>query len=290
MNQVVRRDLISGAAPVSEAGNASTGIGRGRRLSPPRTDVGTILLHWTTAITFVVSLFTGLRMATFGSVTPGFTQWLSPVLPQGEMWTWHFFAGLGLFFCASAYVLYIFRSGLSPRNALKRLRVLLMPVRPKLRWEAVNVSLHWFVYALITVLTATGVILYLGHGGWWVWVHSVSALVGFAYIFIHVLTHYLYGGWGQLLRLFRPAKLVVTRAVRSYPLLLAGAAGVATIAVGAGIDWTTRDTLVIARVNTAPTLDGVLDDAMWAKARPITIQTQQGANLGGTGGRGARRA
>ena len=199
------------------------------------------------------------------------------------MWTWHFFAGLGLFFCASAYLLYISRSGLAPRNALKRLRVSLVPAGTKKRWEGFNISLHWFVYALITVLTVTGVALYLGQGGWWVWIHSVSALVGFAYIFVHVVTHYLYGGWWQLFRLFRPAKLVVTKAMRAYPLLLATVAGVATIAAAAGIDWTTRDTLVIPRVNAAPTLDGVLDDAVWAKARPVSVHTQQGANLGGTG-------
>ena len=79
----------------------------------------------------MVSLFTGLRMATFGFVFPSLTQGMSPILPQGEMWTWHFFAGLGLFFCASAYLLYIF---------LKRLRVFLVPARSKKRWEGVNIS------------------------------------------------------------------------------------------------------------------------------------------------------
>src|SRR2546430_3197866 len=32
-------------------------------------------------------------------------------------------------------------------------------------------------------------------GGWWVWVHSISAFIGFGYIFLHVITHYLFGGW-----------------------------------------------------------------------------------------------
>jgi hypothetical protein len=199
------------------------------------------------------------------------------------MWTWHFFSSLGLFFCASAYLVYVNRGGLTARNALAKLRVALMPVGSKLRWQAVNVGLHWFVYALITVLMVTGIILYLGYGGWWVWIHSISALIGFGYIFLHVVAHYLAGGWWQLFRLFRPARLVITRAVRPYPLLLAVAAGVAAIALAAGVDWTTRDTLVVTRVDGAPQLDGVLDDAVWAKARPVYIHTQQGANLGGTG-------
>src|SRR5215213_10229682 len=63
---------------------------------------------------------------------------------------------------------------------------------------------------------------------------------------------------------------ITAHRVRRRPALLGAALlmAAATIAAGAGIDWTTRDTLVIARVNTAPTLDGVLDDAMWAKAPP----------------------
>ena len=199
-----------------------------RKDKPPRSDLGTIILHWTTAIAFVVSLFTGIRMAAFGHVLPGLSRWLSPIMPQGEMWTWHFFTGLGLFFCASAYLIYLNRGGLTPRNAVKKVRVALMPVASKMRWQAVNVGLHWFIYVLITVMMVTGVILYLGYGGWWVWVHSISAFIGFGYIFLHVITHYLFGGWWQLFRLFRPTQLVITRAVRPYPLLIASGIGVAT--------------------------------------------------------------
>jgi len=262
-------------------GDATSEVRRQER--PPRSDVGTIILHWATAIALVVCLVTGLRVATFGHVAPRFSQSLSPILPQGEMWTWHFFAGLSLFFCASAYLIYIYRAGLSPRNALKKLKIMLIPAARKMRWDAVNVGLHWIGYALIVVMTATGILLYLGYGGWWVWVHSVSALVALGYIFVHIFTHYLYGGWWQLLRLFRPARLVVTRAMRPYPLLIASGVGIATIALAAAIDWTSRDTLVVAHVNGAPKIDGVLDDDVWALARPVTIRTQQGANLGGTG-------
>ncbi len=285
MDDVTReqRQHPSSVAPSRKPSSADNQPKSERKDAPPRSDIGTIFLHWATAIAFVVSLLTGIRIATFGHVAPGFAQWLSPILPQGEMWTWHFVASLALFFCSSAYLLYIMRSGLAPRNALKKLRLMLIPGAGKLRWDGLNVGLHWFVYALITVMTVTGIILYLGYGGWWVWIHSVTALVGLGYIFAHVLSHYLYGGWWQLFRLFRPAKLVLTKATRSYPLLIAAGVGVMTIAIAAGVDWTTRDTLVITRVTEAPKIDGVLDDAVWAKARPVFIQTQQGANLGGTG-------
>lgn len=284
MADIAHRDLnTSGQKETgSTASRTDASAARERRNQPPRTDLGTILLHWTTAIAFVVSLFTGIRIAA-DAISAPVSHWLSPILPQGEIWTWHFLAGFTLFFCTSAYLIYMKRSGLAPRNALKKLRVMLMPTARKMRWEAINIGLHWFVYALIVIMTVTGVLLYLGWGGWVVRVHSYAAFIGLAYIFVHVLTHYLYGGWWQLFRLFRPAKLIVTRATSSYPLLIAVGVGAATLALAAGVDWATRDTIVISRVSTAPKLDGIIDDEAWAKARPVRIHTQQGETFGGSG-------
>jgi cytochrome b561 len=76
---------------------------------PPRTDVGTLVLHWATAIAFIVSLFTGIRIAA-DAINAPVSRWLNPILPQGEIWTWHFLAGLSLFFCAAAYAIYTWRA------------------------------------------------------------------------------------------------------------------------------------------------------------------------------------
>ena len=191
-----------------------------RRDEPPRTDISTLILHWATALALIVSLLTGIRIAADDFVAP-VSKWLSPILPQGEIWSWHFLGGLVLFFCGSAYVAYLMRSGLGQRNSLKKTRVLTMRAPAKMKWGAVNVALHWFVYALVVFLTVTGVILYLGYGNWWVYLHSVAAFIGLAYIFAHILSHYLYGGWWQLLRVFRPTRLAITSAVRPKPLLIA---------------------------------------------------------------------
>src|SRR3954452_2240315 len=153
---------------------AKTDIVEGTSGAAPRTDVGTLVLHWTTAIAFTVSLFTGIRIAADALSAP-VSKWLSPILPQGEIWTWHFLAGLTLFFCAGAYLVYMRRSGLAARNALKKSRVMVMPVAAKLRYGGLNVLLHWAAYLIILAMTATGVLLYLGHGGWLVQVHSYMA-------------------------------------------------------------------------------------------------------------------
>src|SRR4029077_16339122 len=119
----------SAARPGSSAKPDTRGIERTDK--PPRTDVGTLVLHWATAIAFLVSLFTGIRIAADALSAP-VSKWLSPILPQGEIWTFHFYAGLTLFFCAAAYLIYMRRSGLANRNALKKTRVMVMPVASKM--------------------------------------------------------------------------------------------------------------------------------------------------------------
>jgi hypothetical protein len=277
-----RDDLTAAAAARSvtakKPARPATTVGE----KPPRTDVGTLVLHWATAIAFTVSLFTGIRIAADALNAP-FSKWLSPILPQGEIWTWHFLAGLTLFFCAAAYLIYMRRSGLAARNALKKTRVMAMPVASKMRFGGLNVALHWAAYAIILTMTVTGIFLYLGWGGWLVQVHSYMAFVGLTYIFIHALAHYLFGGWWQIFRVFRPAKLVLTEAVKPKPLLIAAAVGAVVIGGIASIDWTTRDTFLIRRVSVAPDLKRLLDDPVWASASPSRIRTQQGINLGGPG-------
>jgi len=277
-----RDELTASAAARSATAKKPAGSATALGEKPPRTDVGTLVLHWATAIAFTVSLFTGIRIAADALNAP-VSKWLSPILPQGEIWTWHFLSGLTLFFAASAYLVYLWRSGLTNRNALKKTRVMLMPVASKMRWAAVNVAPHWFLYLVVVVMTGTGIVLYLGHGGWWVWVHSTTAFIALSYVFVHVVTHYLYGGWWQIFRVFRPARLVITQSVKSKPVLIAVGIGAVVPAGIAYADFGTRDTLVVRRVTIAPQLDRRLDDPVWANVAPVRIHTQQGINLGGTG-------
>lgn len=248
----------------------------------PRSDIGTLTLHWIVALAFIVSLFTGIRIAADALAAP-MSQWLTPILPYGEIWTWHFVSGFVLFFGSTAYIGYIARSGLGQRNAFIKLRALLMRAPAQMKWAAINVLLHWFIYGLVVVMFATGLMMYLGYGGWWVYVHSTAAFIGLGYVFVHIVAHYMFGGWWQLLRIFRPAHLVITRAVRPKPLLVGLAGGLIAAAAFAAGDWGTRDTLTIVRTAKAPTLDGVLEPSEWEHLRSVTVQTHQGVNLGGAG-------
>src|ERR1043165_7142297 len=180
MADIAARDELRAAPPARPRASERTQAQSGDRTGqPPRTDVGTLVLHWATASAFVVSLFTGIRIAADALHAP-VSKWLSPILPQGEIWTFHFYAGLTLFFCAAAYFIYMRRAGLASRNALKKTRVMVMPVAAKMRFGGLNVLLHWVAYVIVLAMTITGVFLYLGQGGSLGQMHSYIAVPGLA--------------------------------------------------------------------------------------------------------------
>ena len=56
------QSLASPKRPTGESGERrSDATERGPRSGPPRSDVGTIVLHWATALALIVCLLTGLR-------------------------------------------------------------------------------------------------------------------------------------------------------------------------------------------------------------------------------------
>ena len=236
----------------------------------PRTDIGTLVIHWTVTIACIITLVTGLRLASDQEFSLVWRA-IAPVLPQGEIWSWHIISGLALYFASTAYAVYMFRSGLKRRVALAKVRALTMPVPRKTKWGAVNVLLHWALYGLLLIQTVTGFLLYLGHGGWWVTIHSFTATAVLIYIVAHSISHFCYGGLQQLLRLFRPSALVRTKATRSRPFLIAASVGSVVAASLVLADYGTLDELPIRAIEAreAPKLDGVMDEAMWKTARPV---------------------
>jgi Ethylbenzene dehydrogenase/Prokaryotic cytochrome b561 len=248
----------------------------------PRTDIGTIIIHWTASIACIVTLVTGLRLASDQEFSVVWRA-IAPILPQGEIWSWHIISGLALYFASTAYIVYMHRSGLKRRIALSKMQALTMPTPAKQKWGAVNVLLHWVLYGLLGVQMVTGFLLYLGYGGWNVTIHSVAATFVLIYVLAHVIGHYGYGGWLQILRVFKPERLKKTKGTLAYPLLAATAVGTAFAGTLVALDYTTVDTLAIKQVSTPPTLDGRMDDEVWKTVRPASVRTMQGSGLGGTG-------
>ncbi|WP_269584629.1 ethylbenzene dehydrogenase-related protein [Roseibium sp. Sym1] len=252
------------------------------RTPPVRSDIGTILLHWTLVVAIVTSLVTGLRLST-DAEGAWFSKLFEPILPQGEIWTWHYLSAIFVLALIFSYAAYMSLARLKRRISSKKMVVLTLPASTKLRLSAVNVIAYWILFASVLTLTATGVWLYLGHGGIWVTVHYTAALVVLTYMIAHVILHYAYGGLQQLLRLFRPQKLRRFPGMAAHPLAIALTLGAVVMAGAVTLDFGTRDDLVVARADTLPDLDGSLDDAVWQDARPVLVETHQGSNLSGTG-------
>ena len=249
---------------------------------PPRTDIGTILLHWSLTIAILVSLVTGLRWSADAEHSV-FVQSFQAILPQGELWSWHIISALVVSLCMVAYAIYLTLGRLKRRVSLRKTIVLTLPASPKLRWGAVNVILYWLLFACVVVLFVTGILLYLGHGGLVVDIHYVAALAVAGYIVAHLVSHYMVGGLQQWLRLFRPQKLRHSKGMIAYPAAIAITLGGLAAFGLAATDFATRSDLLVARTDKPPVLDGRLDEAAWQNARPVSVRTQQGTGLGGSG-------
>jgi hypothetical protein len=247
----------------------------------PKSDFGTVVVHWAAVGALVASLLTGLRIAA-DALDSRLAAALSPWLPEGEVWSVHIAAGLALAAIAGAYAVYVLRSGVSARLSAGRVRAMARAGGAKQRWGVASVALHWALFALLAAQTATGVLLYLGHGGWVVAVHAGGAFGVLGYAAAHVLSHLAYGGWRHVLRIVRPAPVPSTWR-RRRPLALGALAALAVAGGVAAADFAGRDALPVRRAEAPPVLDGLLDDEVWRRAVPVLVRTHQGANLAGTG-------
>ena len=176
------------------------------RRTEPRTDYGTILLHWLLVGALLTSAFTGFRFA----LDKHALSWLKPlnrIVPQGDLWAVHIGAGLLVAAVTAAYVGYTRQARLTRRVRLDRARLIGLARRGRTRWAAINVLLYWVLFLALLAQVATGCLMVAGHGGGIVTLHLVAAWVLLGFPVLHVAAHWAYGGAGQLLRVIRPARL-----------------------------------------------------------------------------------
>jgi len=172
----------------------------------PRTDLGTIILHWGLVAALIATVATGLSIAR----TAPHRDWLdavAPLLPSSQIWANHFRAGLILILIAIAYPIYVTRAALIPRVRLDAIRLRGLGRHPYC-WGTVNVVLHWVCYLTLTADIVTGGLLYFNCGSATVLLlHWMGTWAVVAFLPAHLLFHLAFGGPQQLLRLFRPAPL-----------------------------------------------------------------------------------
>lgn len=289
----------------------------------PTTDSGTVVLHAILVISFLVLVFTGLRIATDDPQL----QWisvLSPILPVDHVWFRHLAAALVFTAALAAYVVYLVRARLTSRVRFDaaRLVALLRPGKP--RWAASNIAFYWGLMLGLLVEIVTGTMMFVGTGGAWHTIHVWTNWICIGLVFGHVACHAAIGGIGQLTRVVRPTPLVIappppdlaellaeqlnlrerqeastTRAqkeeseatirsgtiLRAHPAATAFAAAMAFSVAALGLESATRPVLRIAETAPAfaPILDGDLSDPVWTKAPTTTVVTSQGGDFLGTG-------
>jgi hypothetical protein len=173
-----------------------------------RTDYGTIILHWLLVAAIGAAFVSGLRIAT---EAPGRT-WINlfdVLLPRTNVWTLHIEAAIVLIAIAVAYTVYLIRSGLSRRVQLDKIRLRTLIGRKQGRLGAVSILLAWFFFLAMTILIASGGLLYFGllagqnvaAAHWWAsWAIPVFTC-------LHILVQIMIGGTSQLFRIFRPQRL-----------------------------------------------------------------------------------
>ncbi len=173
-----------------------------------KTDTGTIVLHWMLAITLMVLLATGLRIAADAAEN----NWLlafDSVLPARMVWTAHIPAGIVLFALALAYAFYIGRAGLWRRIQPDRARLAgLFSFRRRGFLRALNVLLYWALFAILLMQLITGALLYFGYGAEIVSLHLFATWIILAFIVVHIVIHFAIGGIGQVLRIVQPTRLL----------------------------------------------------------------------------------
>src|SRR5262245_39065284 len=89
----------------------------------PATDFGTVLVHWLLAISLILLIGTGLKLA---ADEPSFSAlaYLEDLLPQEDLWYVHLLSAAGFTSFFIAYWCYISSAGLKQRIRLDKARIL----------------------------------------------------------------------------------------------------------------------------------------------------------------------
>jgi len=174
-----------------------------------RTDYGTIVLHWLMVAAFGTAFVSGLRIAT-EAPDRAWINLFDAVLPRESVWMAHMQAAVVLVAVSLAYPIYMRRSGLGRRIRLDRIRLRGLIGRGQARLGAVNVVLNWVFFLTMLALMASGGLLYFGYyaGNDMATLHWYGTWVILGFVGLHVLMHFEIGGAAQLLRIFKPARLV----------------------------------------------------------------------------------
>ncbi len=240
------------------------------------TDLTTMLIHWGLVIALIISVSTGLRIASM-TESGNLMRFVDGLLLQGSVVHWHFISASVLTALVLSYLVFLWRNELGGRLKV-RLASLRSPDR-QTRLQAINRLIYWLAIAMLMGTAVTGTILYFFPGLLptepLITVHHYLSWAFVAYIGVHVVAQVVMGGFRQLLKIVTPRMAYGVGGAIAVAAGLVGGA-FAYVADQGGI----RD-LVFTKIAAPPTLDGAGDDAVWAKTPEVIVHTARGFNLKG---------
>jgi hypothetical protein len=136
------------------------------------------------------------------------------------------------------------------------------------------------------------VFMHRGYGGWLIDAHLLATWLILAFAVVHVLAHLAFGGFAQLLRVFRPKRMLAPMAAVSGRRYASATILSLSAITGAAAGWSylefdrgSRDTLYVMGTSklAAQNLNPDLWDIIWRTAPPLHIHTNQGTNFDGSG-------
>ncbi|MGO4854058.1 cytochrome b/b6 domain-containing protein [Phaeovulum sp. W22_SRMD_FR3] len=172
----------------------------------PRTDVGTVLLHWVTVAAIVVLMQTGLRF-TSDDVHYLWLRDFDAYLGSETLWERHLIAAGVLTLAAVAYALYMSKARLWDRIRLNGARLQGLFGTAKMCWSCINVLLYWAFFIAVLGACATGWLAYYDLGGPLLPLHRLCTWVILAFPVLHLLALLRLAGVPHLLRIFRPKRV-----------------------------------------------------------------------------------
>jgi len=171
----------------------------------PRTDVGTVLLHWAAVAAVVVLAATGLRF-TSDDVQFLWLRDLDGQLATENLWQRHMLAGYVLSVVAVAYAVHMSRARLLDRIRISAVRLQGLFGTPAARWPAINALLAWAFLVAALGACVTGWLAYGGIAGPVLRIHLICTWVILAFPVLHLLALLRVGGVPHLARIFRPKR------------------------------------------------------------------------------------
>lgn len=145
-----------------------------------KTDIGTVLIHWTLVACVVVLVGTGLRIA---SHDPGLSwlAWFDLVLPRENLWYWHLVGAIAFVSVLAAYVTYVVAARLGQRLRLDLARLASLSRKGATRWATLALIVLWVGIGAFTAEIVSGIVMLLGNAAWAQAIHRHAVWVCIAF-------------------------------------------------------------------------------------------------------------